>query len=72
MHRTEPSLSTPTYGPDTMEKLRNQGFDHVHQAAVLLEEHPSTNTLKHGIDAAENALNGGVYRSVTTEGLRQV
>jgi hypothetical protein len=52
--------------------LRNQGLGHVHQAAGLLEEYPSTNALKHDIDAGEKAMNGGVYCPTTTKELRQV
>ncbi|KAF4955348.1 hypothetical protein FSARC_11882 [Fusarium sarcochroum] len=70
--QNEISPSTTTDDPDLLEKLLNQGLDHIHQARRLLEENPSANALKNDIDAAEEALNGGVYRPVTAEELRQV
>lgn len=72
VQETESSPSIPTDGPDTLDELRNQGLDHVNQARRLLEENPSANALKNDIDAAEEALNGGVYRPVTAKELRQV
>ncbi|KAK2683984.1 DNA2/NAM7 helicase-like, C-terminal [Fusarium oxysporum f. sp. vasinfectum] len=69
---TERPSSTPTYDPDTLDKLRIQGLDHIQEARRILAENQSTNVLKNDIDIAEEALNGGVYRPVTTEELRQV
>lgn len=69
---TEASPSTVTDDPDALDKLRIQGLDHVEQARRLLRENPSADALKRDIDAAEEALNGGVYRPVTAEELRQV
>ncbi|KAM0338468.1 hypothetical protein ACHAPU_011301 [Fusarium lateritium] len=69
---TEPSLSTPTSDPDTLDRLRDQGLDHVRQARRILTANQSANILKNEIDAAEEALNGGVYHPVTAEELRQV
>ncbi|KAF4437818.1 Zinc finger, CCCH-type [Fusarium austroafricanum] len=69
---TETPLSIPTYDPDTLDKLRDQGLDHVHQARRILTVNQSANALKNEVDAAEEALLGGVYRPVTAEELRQV
>ncbi|KAL7762647.1 hypothetical protein ACKLNR_009182 [Fusarium oxysporum f. sp. zingiberi] len=69
---TERPSSTPTYDPDTLDKLRIQGLDHIQEARRILAENQSTNVLKNDIDIAEEALNGGVYRPVTTEEFRQV
>ncbi|KAF5604068.1 NFX1-type zinc finger-containing protein [Fusarium pseudocircinatum] len=67
------SLSpTPTCNPDPLDKLRDQGLDHVHQARRILTANQSAKVLKNDIDVAEEALNGGVYRPVTAEELRQV
>jgi hypothetical protein len=69
---TEPSLSTPTSDPGTLDRLRDQGLDHVRQARRILAANQSANVFKNEIDAAEEALNGGVYHPVTAEELRQV
>lgn len=69
---TERPSSTPTYDPGTLDKLRIQGLDHIQEARRILADNQSTNVLKNDIDIAEEALNGGVYRPVTTEELRQV
>ncbi|KIL84056.1 hypothetical protein FAVG1_12753 [Fusarium avenaceum] len=69
---TEPILSTPTSDPDRLDRLRDQGLDHVRQAKRILVANQSANVLENEINAAEEALNGGVYHPVTAEELRQV
>jgi hypothetical protein len=69
---SEPPSSTPARDPDTLDKLRDQGLDHVQQARRIVEQNQSAEALKNDIDVAEEALNGGVYRPVTAEELRQV
>ncbi|KAG5661901.1 hypothetical protein KAF25_004140 [Fusarium avenaceum] len=69
---TEPILLTPTSDPDRLDRLRDQGLDHVRQARGILVANQSANVLENEINAAEEALNGGVYHPVTAEELRQV
>nr|CEG05411.1 unnamed protein product [Fusarium clavum] len=69
---SEPPSSTPAHDPDTLDKLRDQGLDHIQQARRIVMENQSAEALKNDIDVAEEALNGGVYRPVTAEELRQV
>ncbi|KAJ4249160.1 hypothetical protein NW762_012495 [Fusarium torreyae] len=70
--KAEASSSTSPNSAERLEQLRNEGLKHISQARRLLEEHPSANAVKNEIDAAEEALNGGIYRPVTAEELRQV
>ncbi|KAF7560256.1 hypothetical protein G7046_g3885 [Stylonectria norvegica] len=66
------SPSTAAKNPETLGDLRKLGLEHVEQAKKLAQDNPSIAGLKHDIDAAEEALNGSVYRPVTAEELRQV
>ncbi|GKU06754.1 unnamed protein product [Fusarium langsethiae] len=66
------SVSVSTAIPESLEQLRDRGLGHILKARRLLEKSPSCMFLQNEIDAAEEALNGGVYRPVTTEELRQV
>ncbi|KAL7788203.1 hypothetical protein V8C37DRAFT_241026, partial [Trichoderma ceciliae] len=54
------------------ENLKQEALSHVQQARALVEEYPSTATFKDEIDGAENMINDGIYRPVTTEELRAV
>ncbi|RBR18872.1 uncharacterized protein FIESC28_05794 [Fusarium coffeatum] len=63
---------TPASDPGALEKLRDEGLDHVQQARRIVKENQSAKALENDIDVAEEALNGGVYRPVTAEELRQV
>ncbi|KAM0422049.1 hypothetical protein ACHAPD_000492 [Fusarium lateritium] len=66
------SISVSTAVPDSLDQLREKGLDHISKARNLLEKNPSCAFLEKEVDAAEEALNGGVYRPVTAEELRQV
>ncbi|QPC76767.1 hypothetical protein HYE68_007519 [Fusarium pseudograminearum] len=66
------SVSEAAAVSESLDQLRDTGLGHIFEARGLLEENPSTLVLKKEIDAAEEALNGGVYRPVTAEELRQV
>ncbi|RTE80560.1 hypothetical protein BHE90_004938 [Fusarium euwallaceae] len=69
---TELPLSTTAKKPATLDELRELGLGHVKQARKLLDDNPSIDALKGDIDAVEETLNGGVYRPVTAEELREV
>ncbi|KAK6719518.1 hypothetical protein SNK05_002651 [Fusarium graminearum] len=66
------SVSESTAVSESLEQLHDTGLGHIFEARRLLEENPSILVLKNELDAAEEALNGGVYRPVTAEELRQV
>ncbi|KAL6921145.1 hypothetical protein FSST1_005171 [Fusarium sambucinum] len=66
------SISVSTAVPDSLDQLRDKGLGHISKARNLLEKNPSCAFLQKEIDAAEEALNGGVYRPITAEELRQV
>ncbi|RSM01879.1 hypothetical protein CDV31_011163 [Fusarium ambrosium] len=69
---TELPLSTTAKKPATLDELTELGLGHVKQARKLLDDNPSIDALKGDIDAVEETLNGGVYRPVTAEELREV
>lgn len=69
---TEPSPSTEAKKPETLDELKKLGLGHVEQARKLLDDNPSISALNNDVDAVEETLNGGVYRPVTAEELREV
>jgi hypothetical protein len=71
-HDAQASVPVSTAEPDLLDQLRGRGLDHISKARALLEKNQSCALLKNEIDAAEETLNGGVYRPVTAEELRQV
>ncbi|KAL3607528.1 hypothetical protein FPOAC2_02513 [Fusarium poae] len=71
-HDAQASVPVSTAEPDLLDQLRDRGLDHISKARALLEKNQSCAFLKNEIDAAEESLNGGVYRPVTAEELRQV
>ncbi|KAM0405794.1 hypothetical protein ACHAQC_000883 [Fusarium culmorum] len=66
------SVSESTAVSDSLGQLHDTGLGHIFEARRLLEENPSILVLKNELDAAEEGLNGGFYRPVTAEELRQV
>ncbi|KND86470.1 NFX1-type zinc finger-containing protein 1 [Tolypocladium ophioglossoides CBS 100239] len=56
----------------SLDHLRQEALNHLAEARMLLEEFPSTAILEGEINATENMINGGVYRPVTAEELRDV
>ncbi|KAM0352236.1 hypothetical protein ACHAP4_009250 [Fusarium culmorum] len=66
------SVSESTAVSDSLDQLHDTGLGHIFEARRLLEENPSILVLKNELDAAEEGLNGGFYRPVTAEELRQV
>lgn len=69
---TEAPASIFTSDSLSPDQLRDKGLGHILQARRLLEKNLSTACLKNDLDATEELLNGGVYRPVTADELRQV
>ncbi|KAH7139766.1 hypothetical protein B0J13DRAFT_638737 [Dactylonectria estremocensis] len=66
------SLASTTARLRTLDEFKEAGRAHVQQARQLLRDFPSVAILEGEIDSLETALNGGAYRSVTAEELREV
>lgn len=67
-----PRSHNMVFTADEGSGLREKGLHHVAEARKLLGNYRSTAPLKGEIDAAEGALNDGVYRPVSADELRAV